>query len=225
MAEPGTVVDANSLVRSRKGGERAEAQRERILAAAEQCFIEQGFHAASMASICDTAGMSAGLVYRYFANKNAITLAIIERQLQRRRADLDAAEQAPDFITLLRNMLTRGCHRPERMSPVLFLEMVAHASRDEQIKQALDANDAAFAGVIRRWLVRLSAEAGVTLDEVQIRHYQFSLKCFIEGLAVRMAREQEVDLAAALASAELLFGHWLVPRSGPATTGGAPAEA
>lgn len=212
MAESGPHADASLVARSRKGGERAEQQRERILAAAEQCFIEQGFHAASMATICDTAGMSAGLVYRYFANKNAITLAIIERQLQRRRTDLDTAEQSPDFITLLRNMLSHGCNRQDRMNPALFLEIVAHASRDEQIKQALDANDASFAGIIRRWLLRLSADSGVALDEAQIRHYQFALKCFIEGLAVRMAREKEVDLDVVLGSTELLFAHWLAPR-------------
>ena len=42
---------------------RADAQRDRILCAALKCFIEHGFHAASMASIADTAQMSAGLMY------------------------------------------------------------------------------------------------------------------------------------------------------------------
>ena len=54
-------------------GSRAEAQRERILAAAHKCFAERGFHAASMASIAETAEMSPGLIYRYFAGKAEIT--------------------------------------------------------------------------------------------------------------------------------------------------------
>lgn len=37
---------------------RAEVQRERILCAAQKCFIEHGFHAASMANIAETAQMS-----------------------------------------------------------------------------------------------------------------------------------------------------------------------
>ena len=64
---------------------RAEAQRERILCAAQKCFIEHGFHAASMANIAETAQMSAGLMYRYFENKNAIVLAIVQRQLDEKR--------------------------------------------------------------------------------------------------------------------------------------------
>ena len=48
-----------------RSAERGQRQRDRILAAAQQCFITHGFHAASMANIADTAGMSAGLIYRY----------------------------------------------------------------------------------------------------------------------------------------------------------------
>src|SRR5690606_41896893 len=72
---------------SGKVSKRAQAQRERILAAAQKCFVESGFHAASMASISEAAGMSPGLIYRYFENKNSIILAIIERQLEEGRAD------------------------------------------------------------------------------------------------------------------------------------------
>ena len=51
---------------------RAEAQRERILAAAQQCFIRRGFHAAGMAAIAEVAGMSPGLIYRYFRDKQEV---------------------------------------------------------------------------------------------------------------------------------------------------------
>jgi len=54
---------------------RAAKQRERILDAAEACFIRHGFHAASMAHIAQTADMSAGLIYRYFDGKAAIVKA------------------------------------------------------------------------------------------------------------------------------------------------------
>ena len=40
-----------SRVPSDKAAARAEAQRERILEAAQQCFIADGFHAATMATI------------------------------------------------------------------------------------------------------------------------------------------------------------------------------
>src|SRR5262249_19557223 len=63
------------------GRRRAPQQRQRILDAAEKCFIESGFHAATMARIAATAGISPGLIYRYFESKSAIVRAIIERHL------------------------------------------------------------------------------------------------------------------------------------------------
>src|SRR3546814_21159289 len=79
----------NDAAPSDKATARIEAQRERILLAAQECFIQHGFHAESMASIAETAGMSAGLIYRYFENKNAIILAIVERQLEMLRNDIE----------------------------------------------------------------------------------------------------------------------------------------
>ena len=38
-----------------RSGARAAAQRTRILQAAQKCFVEHGFHAASMATIAQTA--------------------------------------------------------------------------------------------------------------------------------------------------------------------------
>ena len=41
---------------------KAHRQRQRILDAAEKCFIESGFHAATMAHIATTADISPGLM-------------------------------------------------------------------------------------------------------------------------------------------------------------------
>ena len=60
---------------------RAQAQRERILDAAPRCFIARGFHAASVSDIATEAGISQGLMYRYFDNKRAMILALIERRV------------------------------------------------------------------------------------------------------------------------------------------------
>src|SRR5690606_21791567 len=81
--EPGRAVPRarRRLDGMTAAADRADLQRDRILQAAQRCFVEHGFHAASMASIAGTAGVSAGLIYRYFASKNEIIVAIVERQL------------------------------------------------------------------------------------------------------------------------------------------------
>ena len=83
-------------------GARAEAQRQRILAAAHKCFAERGFHAASMASIAETVEMSPGLIYRYFGGKSEIIQGIVKQQLELLAADLEARRgQFTDLPSLL----------------------------------------------------------------------------------------------------------------------------
>ena len=79
---PATARSALKSARVPSLHSRAVRQRERILDAAEMCFIQSGFHGASMAHIATTAGMSPGLIYRYFDSKSAIVKAIIERHLE-----------------------------------------------------------------------------------------------------------------------------------------------
>ena len=60
-----------------------EAVRARILAAAEQEFDEQGYAGASMRSIVRRAETSLGNIYRYYPNKEALFLSIVEPVLER----------------------------------------------------------------------------------------------------------------------------------------------
>lgn len=52
---------------------------ERLLAAAGRCFGEMGYDATSIAGIARLAGVSDGLIYRYFADKRALLLAVLAR--------------------------------------------------------------------------------------------------------------------------------------------------
>ncbi|HEX6259741.1 MAG TPA: TetR/AcrR family transcriptional regulator, partial [Woeseiaceae bacterium] len=140
---------------------RTQAQRERILTAAQACFVKFGFHAASMAPIADTAGMSPGLIYRYFENKNAIILAIIEKQLEDARADIATLQSDTDFVSLFSDLFTKWrSNDPGLMNPALMLEMTAEASRDPQIARALvDADEATGAEFIA-WLNETARRQG-----------------------------------------------------------------
>lgn len=60
-----------------------EAVRAKILAAAEQEFDEQGYAGASMRSIVRRAETSLGNIYRYYPNKEALFLSIVEPVLEK----------------------------------------------------------------------------------------------------------------------------------------------
>jgi AcrR family transcriptional regulator len=175
---------------------RTQAQRERILTAARQCFVEHGFHAAGMAAIAATADMSPGLIYRYFASKNEIIVAIIEQQLELLRADLALLDNSVDLASrLAAGRGTCATNEARRLSPALFLEMSAEATRDPKIARALKAFDTALRFDIAAWLSRSKENGGYGLPENISPARALMLQCLIDGLKVRAAREPQIDEA------------------------------
>ncbi len=176
-----------------KAQERVEMQRHRILDAAQQCFIAHGFHAASMASIADTAGMSAGLIYRYFENKNAIILAIVDRQLQLLREDIRLNRRV-DLAAEMTQNYGRSCSNEARgMNAALLLEISAEATRDPQIAAALDRYDAAIRAALVDWLTRDTQTGGHGLPAAIAPERALLLQCLFEGLKLRETREPDLD--------------------------------
>jgi AcrR family transcriptional regulator len=189
---------------------RTQAQRERILAAAHTCFVKYGFHAASMATIAETAGMSAGLIYRYFENKNSIILTIIERQLADARSDIATLRSDTDFISLFSKLFGQWQNDdPDLMSPALMLEMTAEASRDPQIGKALADSDQITGGDFVAWLAQTARIEGKKPDPADVKARAFALRCLIGGLAIRAIREPEIDPAVLKRSLELTLPHLL----------------
>lgn len=175
-------------------GSRAEAQRDRILCAALKCFIEDGFHGASMARIADTAQMSAGLMYRYFANKNAIVLGIIARQLELSRASLRQLHSSNDMAGGLVAAFERWCASDSgTLNPALFLEISVEATRSAPLAAALRDFDASIRDELQAWLARDTAEGGIGLPPALAAERALALQCFIDGLALRSAREPNLD--------------------------------
>jgi len=173
---------------------RAVAQRDRILCAALKCFIEHGFHAASMANIAETAQMSAGLMYRYFDNKNAIVLGIIERQLEEKRAIVRQLHSSTDIAAGLLTAFERWCAAdPQVMNAALLLEMSAEATRNPQLAAALQVFDARMRLELQAWLERGRDLGGMGLPPDRATTRALALQCFIDGLVLRSAREPNVD--------------------------------
>ena len=68
---------------------RNRARRDQILSAAMKCFVENGFHGSSMVELAKRAGMSVGHIYHYYASKDAIIEAIVDRDVEEAPGMLD----------------------------------------------------------------------------------------------------------------------------------------
>ena len=178
-------------------GPRADAQRRRILAAAQKCFAERGFHAASMASIAETAEMSPGLIYLYFAGKAEIIQGIVRQQLALMSADLQARRGEPfDLVALLLDSHQHRCNSAGEqpgLDPGLLLEIAAEASRDPAIRKTMREFDNAVQSRIEDWLARPVAQGGlgIATDEVPAR--ALMLRFVIDGLKMRQAYDPVLD--------------------------------
>ncbi|MGQ9467811.1 MAG: TetR/AcrR family transcriptional regulator [Anaerolineae bacterium] len=118
---------------------RAEETRERILAAAEECFARQGYDATGVAEICEQAGVSKGAFFHHFPTKQAVFLELLERWLARLGEQLAAlrfgAATVPDALMQMAGMAQQVFEMARGKLPI-FLEFMGQAARDPRVWQA-----------------------------------------------------------------------------------------
>jgi TetR/AcrR family transcriptional regulator, repressor for uid operon len=109
-------------------------RRTQILDAALVCFAQRGFHQTSMHDISAEAGISVGLIYRYFANKEAVISAMADRHKSEIQDVLERARQAPTLLESLEILFTAHCceNSPNVVS-AFVVDLYAEASRNPQV--------------------------------------------------------------------------------------------
>lgn len=177
-----------------EGLSRTEARRAQILAAAADCFRQDGFHGASIAKISRAAGMSPGHIYHYFGSKEAIIAAIVEQDVARVLTLTAELRSARDVREAMIERVAEGI--AEHLDPqaaALRLEIVAEAARNPDVAQTLRCADArALAGLaemirgVRRSAGHLDAEgtAPAMADTIAV---------LFEGLQIRAVRNPDLD--------------------------------
>ncbi|MDO4709480.1 MAG: TetR/AcrR family transcriptional regulator [Pseudomonadota bacterium] len=179
----------------------SQAQRQRILDAARQCFAERGFHAASMAQIAETADISAGLIYRYFNSKSELIHGIVEAQMQALAADIEARQQdtrppVPCVMEILgQSCHPAGCDGDMPLAPTLMLEITAESRRDPLIAEVLARFNRQIDAAIAQWLSRPQAEGGFAVPAAKIAARSLALRALMDGLKQRLVREPDMDMA------------------------------
>jgi len=105
-----------------------------ILDAAVVCFAKRGFHQASMHDISAEAGISVGLIYRYFENKEAVISAMADRHKKRIHEILELARQAPSLRQSLETLFTAHCGETEpQVTAAFVVDLFAEASRNPHV--------------------------------------------------------------------------------------------
>ena len=109
-------------------------RRSQILDAAVVCFAKRGYHQASMHDISAEAGISVGLIYRYFENKEAVISAMADRHKKEIVEVLERARQAPTLLESLEILFTAHCCENEpRVISAFVVDLYAEASRNPRV--------------------------------------------------------------------------------------------
>lgn len=109
--------------------------RDRLLAAAVEVFVEQGYDGARLQDIARAAGLTTGAIYANFRGKDELLFAAIGA---RAGVEVDGllaegvGREPREFLELLGDQLVRP-----RRQPPLLIDAVAAARRDDDLAAAL----------------------------------------------------------------------------------------
>jgi AcrR family transcriptional regulator len=142
-----------------------EQRRRQILDAAIDCISEQGWNRTTIDSVGAAAGLSKGALYVHFANKRALLLGLLERNIEdiEANAAIDSFEALRahlsstfDLLASARGWLMTAGH----------LELVIEGVRDPEIRAMFNRANARiveiFTGIVARLRPDLSASAART---------------------------------------------------------------
>lgn len=172
-----------------------EARREAIVAAAETVFVENGLAQTSIAAIAREAGISDGLLYRYFNGKIDLLTEVLERfygnMITRTQILVQAETQLEQQLTaLVRSHLLAFGENPGLC--LLFIREVraleAYAgSRIEQFNRQYTS--------ILMQVLQAAAERGEIAGDIDVRLVRDMVFGGVEHFAWRqIARKSSVDI-------------------------------
>ena len=154
-----------------------------ILDAAVACFAKRGFHQTSMHDISAEAGISVGLIYRYFHNKEAVIAAMADRHKKQIHEILERARQAPNLRESLETLFTAHCGETEPdVTAAFVVDLFAEASRNASVAELVrDVCQTSMNGVTE--LIARSPEAkGIDLSPREMAELIFAVN---DGMLLR----------------------------------------
>ncbi len=111
-------------------------RRQQILQAAMVCFAKHGFHQASMHDISEQAGISVGLIYRYFESKEAVISAMADDHRRELQEIMVRARQAPTLLEALEILFTAHCcENAPQVVAAFVVDLYAEAGRNAHIAE------------------------------------------------------------------------------------------
>ena len=165
-----------------------------------RCFARRGFHQCTIQDISIEAGISVGLIYRYFANKDEVITYMADEQRRDLEALLERARMAASLQEALETFFTGPCCEAAGDCPEsLIVDLFAEAGRNPDMKQIV--------GSVLEWvtqavvdLIERSPEAANLPAGLSARQVAELLIAVHDGLLMREVVSKSAPSAAANAA-------------------------
>jgi TetR/AcrR family transcriptional repressor of uid operon len=169
-------------------------RRNQILGAAFSCFAKRGFHQTSMHDISAEAGISVGLIYRYFESKEAVISAMADCRKKVLQELLERARQAPTLAEALEIVFaSHCCDSSPQLQSAFVIDLYNEASRNPRLAEMVrDIVSAATEGVTD--LVARSPEMQNCSHNLSPRELVELIFATTRGMMIRDLLESERDL-------------------------------
>jgi AcrR family transcriptional regulator len=202
-------------------GRSTQPRREQLLDAAARCFARGGFHATTVAEISLEAECSPGLLYRYFAGKDALVAALVEREAERTVAALTSVRASSDLLFDLDQAAEQTVTDwDDARSAALHIQIIAEASRGSAVTEPVRRHFADVTAALAETL-RAGQQAGAVDGALDPAETARVLVAMVSGLTLMRAVDADPARPAPSDTARLLLARMLVPRppSSPAEGG------
>ncbi len=183
------------------------ARQEGILDAAETCFVRNGFHRSTMQDIAREASMSSPNIYRYFVSKEAVLLAMAERERRRAADRIAGFEEAGDKRAALMSTIAYYHLEIPRAAAVLRVELWSEATRNGEIETILREREEQSAA----WFVATLTALATSPDCDPVALYG-AIGALLKGIIVNKAVFPAFDIHPALAQLHALLDAGLAGR-------------
>lgn len=174
------------------------------MAAAKQLFSTKGFHQTAMSELASQAVISTGQIYRLFANKSDIIVAIVQDDTVQRIEVMNAIARDVDAgkIEVLEAIRLILLSSIEHGDEALSFEILAEGHRSEAVAQTIGQLCEAYREVLRGFALRVNPAMA---EEAQKAAEELLLACMF-GLGHRaLSRSKLSDQETARRSADMIY--------------------
>lgn len=177
-----------------------------ILDAAAECFVENGFHQTGMKQICTQSGLSAGSVYHYFENKDAIIEGIATEFNIDTALFFKTIEKSKDFVVGLKMATKKRLKETKKHIRYgrLVVEIYAESFRNEKVKKIIQLQDDDAVDKMAMLIKHAMSNKQISsnFDATILAHLLIAI---IDGLENRILQNTNIKLAKLSEYFELLI--------------------